>query len=622
MEVVRLKYRKGLGYPGPGMLPKIPTHELARFDGGTSLFTFRKSDSGLPMRVVPKVSATTRIEVPASGQSIVLYGLESDSPIAPVLLWDIAHSAGVGATLYVYEDVPGDRYFDRDYFRGALERVPMEGSLVAYRKVAQLDAEHGSLDSWTFGIPAGPEDATLLNACVARILELDIPNKEILLCGRPAANFRYWDKVRIVGEDITAPPVQICTKKNRLAQEATYDNLCIIHDRVFLPSNFREMVQRFGNAFPLTAVQSLYFDDRHNFACRRYSDFGVGLRLASHVTQGLARGGELETSRFAPAVLTKIESTGFIAGNAHRYTENHYPTGSLYLVKKRVWARVPQDERLVWTEFEDIEQGERAAKLGIPSRVNPYGVTQSMISRPILAWLGSSLCEKPSGSEQTHRSIFEAVSSIPRKPLVKKTVAHAITDYTRFLNNWGVKPDARMEPVTSATQSTKRRLRWILQAVSAAQVPLQKDEVARFLKDFEKLVMCEQIPYDWHQSTLEAFARGGHTGMRHFLDSCMEIFNHAAQRPKGRIFAKALTDYLPTSALTVFVGSVVSALFLMGRNHKMVVLPPGFIWKLRAVLGSTPFARYACGTTPIRGNLLVRNESAAPLDSLAVEVVA
>ena len=32
----------------------------------------------------------------------------------------------------------------------------------------------------------------------ARILELDVPRKEILLCGRPASNFKYWDQVRIV----------------------------------------------------------------------------------------------------------------------------------------------------------------------------------------------------------------------------------------------------------------------------------------------------------------------------------------------------------------------------------------------------------------------------------------
>lgn len=112
----------------------------------------------------------------------------------------------------------------------------------------------------TLAIPTGPEDATLLNACVARILELDVPRKEIpRRLDLAEYLFKYWDQVRIVGEGI-APPVQICKKKNRLCTgSASYANLCIIHDRVFLPSNFREMVHRFGNAFPLTALQSIYF---------------------------------------------------------------------------------------------------------------------------------------------------------------------------------------------------------------------------------------------------------------------------------------------------------------------------------------------------------------------------
>ncbi|MFH7439462.1 hypothetical protein RA269_28935, partial [Pseudomonas syringae pv. tagetis] len=76
------------------------------------------------------------------------------------------------------------------------------------------------LDSWTFGITVGPGDATVINAAVKRILEIDILHKELLLCGTPGSNFAYFDKVGIVGEDITAPPVQIGKKKNRLALEA------------------------------------------------------------------------------------------------------------------------------------------------------------------------------------------------------------------------------------------------------------------------------------------------------------------------------------------------------------------------------------------------------------------
>lgn len=591
MHITQLKYRRGLGYPGPGMLPKYDASQLSTLDADWAV-TFRKAETGRPDATIRKVSGITRLRPPADATTIALLWLESDSPLAPLLLWDVAHAAPVGAELHVIEDRAGERYFDRAYFKGGLVPVREGGGSVVYRKERALAAEGGSLDEWTFGIPTGPDDATLLNACVARILELDIPRKEIILCGRPGENFKYWDYVRIIGEDITAPPVQICKKKNRIAEAATYENLCIIHDRVFLPHNFGEMVRRFGDHFPLTAVQSLYFDDRHNFAVRRYSDACVGLRLQSHVTQGLARGEAAAPSRYAPAVLTKVEQTGFICANAHRYSPTMYPTGSLYLCKKSVWAMVPQDERLMWTEFEDIEQGDRAATLGIPSRINPYGVTQSMISRPILAWLGAAVCEKPAGGERTFRSFFEQLSWIPRKPLIKKTIAQAVRDHGRFMANWGVEPDPTIEPTTSAALDTKRRLRWMVQVVHAARIPLKRTRVVAFLKDFEKFVVSEQVPYGWHQATADAFANGGAHGLATLLGNCHELFNHAAQRPRGRVFARTLDDYFPSSKLSVFAGSVISAIFLARSNHRFMTLPPGVAWKLRAVLGSTPTRRY------------------------------
>ncbi len=609
MTVCRLKYRRKLGYPGSSLLPKISVQEATEF-GDAWVYTVRQQEAPVAQeQVIHKVSATTRLEAPAGTRRIVLHGLESDSPLAPLFMWDVAHFAEVGTEIVVQESTSMPCYLDRPYFANGLSKVTSQGGRTVYRKEAALDAEDGDLDEWTFAIPSGPEDATLLNVCVARILELDVPRKEILLCGRPADNFKYWDHVRIVGEDITAPPVQICKKKNRLVEEATYDNLCIIHDRVFLPSNFRQVVQRFGNAFPLTALQCIYFDDRHNFALRRYSDFGVGLRLDSHIAHGVGRQETLTPSRYAAGVLADIETTGFVFANAHRYTKNHYPTGSLYLVKKKVWAHAPQDESLMWSEFEDIEQGERAAGVGIPSRVNPYGVTQSLISRPILAWLGATKAERVNGSEGMHRTWFEMMSFIPRKPLLKKTRAQAVEDGVKFMKAWGVPQDPTIEPITSAMTSTKRRLRWIRQVVSAVQLPLHRETLIRFLKDFEKLVMSDQVPYGWHSATVNEFVHGPEKGMFRFFDTLSELFNHAAHRPNTQVFAGSLTDYLPSGRCSVLPGSLISTLYLMRKQHQLYVLPRGFIPKFKAVMGTTPYLRYATRAVQPRGQLLVRTSA-------------
>ena len=610
MTFTRLKYRRGLSYPGAGMLPKLGSADLLAAKESW-LVSIRKPFDGEADNVIRKVSAITRVVPPAGTTAVTFHSLEADSVLAPLIFWDVVHALPVGAAITVIEPAPGPRYLDRNYFHNGLVLESKTQSTQRYRKLALLDAEPGDLDEWTFAIPTGPEDATLLNVCVARILELDIPRKEILLCGRPAANFKYWDYVRIVGEDITAPPVQICKKKNRLASEATFENLCILHDRVFLPRNFGAMVRKFGNAFSLTAVQSMYFDDRFNFAARRYSDTGIGLRLASHITEGLSRGGDAATSRYAAATMTNIESTGFVFANAHRSGPSTYPTGSLYLCKKKVWLQIPQDERLMWTEFEDIEQGERAAARGIPSRVNPHGITQSMIARPILAWLGAAQCEGPSGSVRSYRTMFEMVTWIPRKPLLKKSGEQAALDFAKFMRNWGVTPDGSMEPITSATMSTKRRLRWIVQVLHAVRVPLQRARVLALLKDFENLVVCEQVPYEWHQTVANSFIHGGARGIPFLLASCNEIFNHASQRPRGRIFSTTLEDYLPHSPVAVAVGSIVSALYLMFRNNDFLVLPAGFIWKVRAILGTTPYLRYARMTIVPRGEIISESKATA-----------
>ena len=258
----------------------------------------------------------------------------------------------------------------------------------------------------------------------------------------------------------------------------------------------------------------------------------------------------------------------------------------------------------MWTEFEDIEQGERASRLGIPSRVNPHGITQSMISRPILAWMGATQAERLNGVDRMHRSCFEVATFIPRKPLLRKTRAQAIEDGLRFMKTWGVPADPSIEPLTAATGTMKRRLRWIVQVVTAVQLPLHRETLTAFVNDFEKLVICEQVPYGWPRATVDEFVQGPEKGLQRFFGTLTEIFNHVAQRPNKRIFADALTDYLPSGWWSVALGTLFSSFYLVRKQHQLLVMPRGFIGKLRAILGSTPYVRYATTTARPRGQIL------------------
>ncbi|MDN6855934.1 hypothetical protein QO207_04970 [Pseudomonas sp. CAN2814] len=588
--LIQLKPLKRLGYPEAKFLPALSDDVLNRARAANVL-TFRSKSGAAPDRVIKNVSALTRLDWPG-GDAIVLLGLQTDSPLAPLILWDLVHAAPVGATIELVEAVGIACYLTREYFQDALVLEESSAGVRRYRKIAMLDAEHGSLDEWTFGIPSGPDDATLLNACVARILELPIPKKEILLCGRPSDSFLYWEHVRIVGEDITAPPLKICSKKNRLAEEAKYENLCIVHDRVFLPDNFQEAIQRFGNAYPLTAFQSLYFDDHTNFCLRRYSDFFISQGLISHRTEAPRRDDKSATSRFAPAILERVEDTAFAYANGHRYSANVYPSGSLYLVKKRVWARIPQDESLLWTEFEDVEQGERAGRLGIPSRINPYAFTQSMLSRSMLNWLGTTFCENQSGDMRIQRTLFELVPFLSRKPVNRKTQEQAARDHTAFMARWGIEADASLESPAAAAANTKRRLRWLVQVIHAARIPLRPESVRNFINDVEKLVVSEQIAYQNKQAMARDIVEGSEEARAAIILHCSELVNQSAQRPGGRVFAKSLSDYLPRRSLLAKLGSFASAWYLWRHRKVMVATNLGLFGLYRAIVGSTPWASY------------------------------
>jgi hypothetical protein len=470
-----------------------------------------------------------------------------------------------------------------------------DAQCAVFEKVARLPAENDDgLDGWTFAIPVGPEDATLLNVVIKRILEIDVPQKEILLCGRPGKNFAYWDDVRIVGEDIPAPPVRICTKKNRLVEEARYDNLCILHDRVFLPRDFGQAMRRFGDHYPFLTLQSLYFDDKYNLVPRRYSDFGTSTKVGMQPNLGLLRGNDVsKISPFAPTVLPLTEESGFYAANPLRHASTSYATGSLYIVKRRVWQACPQEDSLYWSEFEDLEQAFRADRMGIPSRVNAHAFSQSVVARPLLSGHGMILYETQGGGLAKYRPMLEPLR-IPRKPLIKIAPEVVLQNLARFADKYV--PQAMQEPLSSSTGlHMKNRLNAIVRTSYRIKVPLRRNAIAQMLLDFEKWVMLDQLPYGWREAIARNMLENGTSATGDLIEHNAQILNQASQRPKRGMFAQSLLDYLPGNNLTVRFGSLISALTLSHNNRRAFYFKGGLWARYKAIINTTPFLHYAKG---------------------------
>src|SRR5690606_11843665 len=129
------------------------------------LFSFRRFAYERPDVVGRKLHAAKRpLDIYGAG-SYCFYRVQSDAPLGPLLLWDAAHFLELGQSLPLIEDAAMESYLDREYFSSALTCVERSDTRVTYRKIARLPAEtDDDLDSWTFGLPMGPVDASVLNA--------------------------------------------------------------------------------------------------------------------------------------------------------------------------------------------------------------------------------------------------------------------------------------------------------------------------------------------------------------------------------------------------------------------------------------------------------------------------
>ena len=585
MALTRLHHDPRLASPSPP--GPVPASWVA--PEGARVVSFRPPASGRPAAEVGTLNGASRL-LHDFGERVAFYALETDTMLAPLLLWDAAHALPVGGAITMAGD-PGVRpYLARAYFQGALEVEASGAAQTTFRKTGLLPAElDRGLAQWTFGIPTGPGDATGLNAVVKRILELGAPEFEILLCGTPGANFRYLDRVRLVGADLNRLPVPIAAKKNRLAVEARYGNLCLIHDRVFLPRDFHKAVTAFGDLYPIVGFQGLWADDPYNLTVRRYSDYSRSNNpWVTHTVSAADPVTGLYRADLFPEIATEIH----LQPNALRYHPANCCTGSLYLCKKSVWRAAPQDARLNWSEFEDIEHGVRAAQLGVPSRLNPHALTQSLFARPLL--LGESTAfESATGVLKTSTSPTQFLR-VRRKPLCRVSKDDALARLNTFARKWipehyyeGVRRELGHRPDTTAGWH-----RQIAVAAYAAAVGFGVENVEAYLDDVEKYLVCDTPDPNSRRFALESFGARGGAARDSVIDFNPLLSRARLMRPGGNLFYDSLAEYFPVRSWKLDLGTRLSAYRLAKHNGEVLYHPGGYRGFYEAILNSTPFREY------------------------------
>jgi hypothetical protein len=303
------------------------------------------------------------------------------SRFAAVLFWEVLHVLAPGGLWIDVDEVsrcagtpisPED-FLARDYFRECLSPIGREqtGSFVVqtYRKTRRAAVAAGIGDQgWTFGILTASDSASAARMS-ADILALDLPEVEVIFCGPRPSAAPVDARVRTIDLDQPEPRGWITRKKNLLAEAARYENLCLLHDRYAVTSDWARALNEYGSCYSVLTFPHVYYADVERRFPQRYPDYQV---LEQRTGLDAARRDAVYNSDcvFHP--------------DYDDFSETAFCCGGLYIVRRSLLRRVPQDETLFHSEWEDIAFGLDCQRRGIPHRVNTLQVAESLAPHPLL----------------------------------------------------------------------------------------------------------------------------------------------------------------------------------------------------------------------------------------------
>lgn len=311
---------------------------------------------------------------------IVTTGLRT-SRFAAVLFWEVLHALAVDGVWIDIDEAARcsqprhgfDDYLRREYFSDCLTVAAIderEGLLVQTFRKTRETLLASTIDDcgWTFGIlTSGPSPQAARMA--AAVLELNLPNVEIVFCGpRPAG---VPNDPRVSAIDLDAPEARgwITRKKNLIADRARYDNLCLLHDRYVITPDWADALDAYGQCYSFLTFPQVYYADVNQRFPQRYPDYQ--LLAQEHGIRGALTSGVYDADRvFHP--------------DYDDFSETAFCCGGIYLARRSLWNLVRQNEALFHCEWEDISFGLECQRRGLPHRVNPFVLAESITPHPLL----------------------------------------------------------------------------------------------------------------------------------------------------------------------------------------------------------------------------------------------
>jgi hypothetical protein len=213
-------------------------------------------------------------------------------------------------------------------------------------KIRQFEYEKHPLTEWTFGIITNGKADANVDKIIENIKRLDIPKFEIIICGTYNGLYKAGDPligyVHFTEKDELG---WITKKKNIIAGKAIYENLAIIHDRVFFESDWLSAMKAWGPCF-------------ESMACR--------LRNV---------GDEVSVTWGTPTYYVDDPRRAYCYElDPGDWDEWVFVGGAATFIKKSVWKESKWDERRFWGHDEDMALSHDLTKEGYITRYNPWAL--------------------------------------------------------------------------------------------------------------------------------------------------------------------------------------------------------------------------------------------------------
>jgi hypothetical protein len=228
-----------------------------------------------------------------------------------------------------------------------------------YTKIQETLIENDNIESWSFGIITNGKKLDSLTKLIESIKIQNIPNYEIIVCGPlDDSDFIIKHNLIVLRDVILVDDQRVPTpqKKNKIIENATYNNLVILHDRFSLPINWYARMFEYGNYFDYLLLKTIDINSNR---------FNVDwMSFDSNISSSISYKNK--------------------ALNYNDWSADLIIQGGVIIGKRHIVQKHNLDERLFWEELEDIHFSKLASLYGafFYLDIKNYIISESINHKP------------------------------------------------------------------------------------------------------------------------------------------------------------------------------------------------------------------------------------------------